>query len=60
MIEEIKKNAPKEATHYMDDEKGFDYVRINEDRYLDIWCSRFSAWLPVGYVAMGGTRFKPL
>ena len=60
MIEEIKKNAPDGATHYMDDEKGFDYARINlEERWLDIWNSRFNCWLPIGYIAMS-SRYKPL
>ena len=60
MIEQIKKSAPKGATHYMDDEKGFDYARINlEERWLDIWNSRFNCWLPIGYIAMS-SRYKPL
>ena len=57
--QEIKDSKPSGATHYMDDEKGFDYVRIDEDRYMDVWFSRFSTWLPVGYVALND-RFKPL
>ena len=56
--QQIKDNAPEGATHYMDDEKGFDYVRINKG-YMDVWFSRFSTWLPVGYVVLND-RFKPL
>lgn len=58
-IEEVRKNAPEGATHYMDDDKGFDYVRINEDRLMDVWFSRFNTWLPVGYIILN-KRFKPL
>lgn len=59
-IEEIRNNAPEGATHYMDDEKGFDYVRIDlEKRWLDIWNSRFNCWLPIGYIALS-SRYKPL
>lgn len=57
--QQIKDNAPPTATHYMDDDNGFDYVRIDNDRYMDVWFSRFSTWLPVGYVALND-RFKPL
>lgn len=57
--QEIRDNAPIGATHYMDDDSGFDYVRINEDRYMDVWFSRFNTWLPVGYVLLND-RFKPL
>ncbi len=57
--QEIKDGAPNGATHYMDDEKGFDYVIIDEETFLSIWCSRFSCWLPYGYVALG-KRFKKL
>lgn len=58
-IEEIRKNAPKGATHYMDDDLGFDYVMISSDRFLGIWCSRFLCWLPYGYIAMS-EKYKPL
>lgn len=58
-LEEIKAQAPEGATHYIDDEKGFDYVRINSERWMDIWFSRFSCWLPFSYVALND-RFKPL
>ena len=60
-IREIKNNAPKGATHYMDDDKGFDYARINTaECWLDIWCSRYSCWLPIGYIAFNESRYKPL
>lgn len=59
-IEEIKKNAPDNTTHYLDDEKGFDYVRIDsQEMWLDIWSARFNCWLPVGYIAKS-KRYKPL
>lgn len=50
--DEIKKNAPDGATHYIDDEKGFDYLRIDLDElWLDVWNPRFNCWLPIGYIA---------
>lgn len=58
-IEEIKKNAPDGATHYMDDEKGFDYIQIEDDFFVAIWCSRFECWLPIGYVELS-KNYKPL
>ena len=59
-IDEIRKNAPVGATHYMDDDKGFDYVRIDlEERWLDVWNSRFNCWLPIGYIALS-SKYKPL
>jgi len=59
-IDEIRKSAPVGATHYMDDDKGFDYVRIDlEERWLDIWNSRFNCWLPIGYIALS-SKYKPL
>ena len=59
-IDEIRKNAPVGATHYIDDDKGFDYVRIDlEERWLDIWNSRFNCWLPIGYIALS-SKYKPL
>lgn len=59
-IEQIRKEAPKGATHYIDDEKGFDYCRIDlEERWLDIWNSRYKCWLPIGYFALGD-KYKPL
>ena len=59
-MNDIKKNAPNGATHYLDDDKGFDYVRIDmKERWLDIWNSRFSCWLPIGYIALSD-RYKPL
>ena len=45
-IEEIRKNAPDGATHYLDDDKGFDYVRIDDSElWLDVWNNRFNCWL---------------
>lgn len=38
-IEEIKRYKPDGATHYMDDDHGFDYVRINSDKWMDVWFS---------------------
>mgnify|MGYP003611192951 FL=1 len=59
-IEEIRKNAPKGATHYLDGEKGFDYVRIDmNELWIDIWNARFSCFLPIGYIAKS-SRYKPL
>ena len=59
-IEEIRKNAPDGATHYLDDDKGFDYVRIDDSElWLDVWNNRFNCWLPVGYIAKS-SRYKPL
>ena len=59
-IEEIRKNAPVGATHYIDDEKGFDYLRIDLDElWLDIWNPRFNCWLPIGYIAKSKI-YKPL
>ncbi len=46
-IEEIKKNKPNGATHYADDQLGFDYVLINKHGKLYIWNARYSEWLPV-------------
>lgn len=58
--DEIKRNAPSGATHYLDDEKGFDYVRIdNQEMWLDVWNARFNCWLPVGYIAKS-KRYIPL
>lgn len=45
--QQIKANAPQGATHYADDEFGFDYVLINEHGKLYIWNARYSEWLPV-------------
>jgi len=59
-IEEIRKNAPIGATHYLDDEKGFDYVRVDmNELWIDIWNARFSCFLPIGYIAKS-SRYKPL
>ena len=59
-FEEIRKNAPIGATHYADDEKGFDYFRIDLDElWLDVWNPRFNCWLPIGYIAKSKT-YKPL
>ena len=57
--DEIKGNAPKGATHYMDDDKGFDYLMIGDGRFLSIWCSRFSCWMSYSYIAMS-EKYKPL
>ena len=32
--QQIKDNAPSGATHYLDDEKGFDYVRMNIYKFI--------------------------
>ena len=45
--QEIRGNAPLGATHYADDQLGFDYVLINEHGKLYIWNARYSEWLPV-------------
>ena len=45
--QEIRDNAPNGATHYADDQLGFDYVLINEHGKLYIWNARYSEWLPV-------------
>lgn len=59
-IEEIRKNRPIGATHYLDDDKGFDYVRIDpKGQLLDIWCPRYSCWLQIGYFAITD-KYKPL
>lgn len=58
-IEEINRNKPDGATHYMDDDHGFDYVKINSDKWMNVWFSRWSCWLPVGYILLND-RFKPL
>ena len=59
-IEEISKNAPEGATHYLDDDKGFDYVRIDDSElWLDVWNNSFNCWLPIGYIAKS-SRYKPL
>lgn len=57
--QEIIDNAPSGSTHYMDDEQGFDYVKINGDRFMEVWFARFNTWLPVSYVILND-RFKPL
>ncbi|WP_034583188.1 hypothetical protein [Acinetobacter sp. HR7] len=58
-LEEIRKNAPEGATHYADDNKGFDYLLIGDDRSLAVWNDRFMTWLPVGYVK-SNHKYKPL
>ena len=57
-IDDIRKQAPQGATHYADDEFGFDYVLINEHGKLYIWNARYSEWLPV--FSTPDHKLKPL
>lgn len=44
-------NIPEGATHYIDDNKGFDYIRLDlKESWLDVWNSKFNCWLPIGYI----------
>lgn len=57
-IEEIRKGAPSGATHYADDNLGFDYVLINEHGKVYVWSPRYSEWLPV--FSTPDHKLKPL
>ena len=54
------KNIPEGATHFIDDEDGFDYLRIDmEEMWMDVWNARFNCWLTIGYIAKSN-KYKEL
>ena len=44
MIEEIKKNAPQGATHYIDDEYGITYMMYDSPIWLT-WSNNNGLWM---------------
>ena len=58
--DEIKQNAPSLATHYIDDEKGFDYFFICKYGDVYIWNSRFNVFILVGAKSANSDKYIAL
>lgn len=57
-LDQIRKQAPEGATHYADDNLGFDYILINKHGKVYVWSARYSEWLPV--FSTPDHKLKPL